>query len=229
MASIPAQTSAPRKWYEIWWAILRHPGKETFQSILQESNANATRGFIWIAVVTLITSLVIGLASLPLIRTLPRNSSNLFVNSSIFIVILVLEVILAPFFAIAGMAIGAAIYHGIARLFGGVGQWGQLVFCLAAISAPFALLSAALNLIAAPFTMWFPSDLWLVSILLRWTLCPGAGDLCLGTASHCHRCGREHWHVEIRRHDFHPCDYRGCPDHLLLAHDPGTPGFILSA
>jgi len=157
MEALPPQPSAPRKWYEIWWAILRHPGKETFQSILQEPNATYSRGFIWTAVVTLITSLVIGLASLPLIRTLPGNSSELFANSSIFIVILVLEIIFAPLLAIAGMAIGAAIYHGIARLFGGVGQWGQLVFCLAAISAPFALLSAALNLVTAPFTMWFPS------------------------------------------------------------------------
>jgi hypothetical protein len=158
MEAIPAQTAEPRKWYEIWWAVLRHPGKETFRSILQEPNANATRGFIWVAVVTLITALVIGLASLPLIRTLPGSSSDLIVNSSIFIVILVFEIILAPLFAVAGMAVAAAIYHGIARLFGGMGQWGQLVFCLAAISAPFALLSAAINLVMLPFTVWFPSD-----------------------------------------------------------------------
>jgi hypothetical protein len=68
------------------------------------------------------------------------------------------EVILAPFLAIAGMAILAAIYRGIAKLFGGVGQWGQLVFCLAAISAPFSLLSAAINLVSLPFTAWFPSN-----------------------------------------------------------------------
>jgi hypothetical protein len=158
MESLPAQTSTSRKWYEIWWAILRYPGKETFRSILQEPNTNYVRGFIWTAVVTLITSLVISLASLPLIRTLPGGSSDFFVNSSIFIVILVLEVILAPFLAVAGMALMAAIYHGIARLFGGMGQWGQLVFCLAAISAPFALLSAAINLVTLPFTAWFPSD-----------------------------------------------------------------------
>jgi len=159
MESLPAQTSTPRKWYEIWWAVLRHPGKETFQSILQEPNSDYSRGLIWIAVVTLITAVVIGLASLPLIRTLPGTSSDLIVNSSIFVVILGLEIILAPLFAVAGMAVAAAIYHGIARLFGGLGQWGQLVFCLAAVSAPFALLSAAINLVTLPFTVWFPSDI----------------------------------------------------------------------
>ena len=41
------------------------PGKETFRSILQGPNATYSRGFIWIAVVTLITAVVIGLASLP--------------------------------------------------------------------------------------------------------------------------------------------------------------------
>ena len=56
------------------------------------------------------------------------------------------------------MALMAAIYHGIARLFGGMGQWGQMVFCLAAVSAPFALLSAAINLVTLPFTAWFPSN-----------------------------------------------------------------------
>jgi hypothetical protein len=159
MEALPAQSSAPRKWYEIWWAILRHPGKDTFRSILQEPNATYSRGFIWIAVVTLITALVIGLASLPLMRTLPRDSANPYINSGIFVVCLGAEVILAPFLAIAGMAVAAAIYHGIARLFGGLGQWGQLVFCLAAISAPFSLLSAAINLVTLPFTVWFPSGI----------------------------------------------------------------------
>jgi hypothetical protein len=158
MEALPAQSTAPRKWYEIWWAILRHPGKETFRSILQEPNATYSRGFIWIAVVTLITALVVSLASFPLMRSLTRGSSDVFLNSGIFIVILFVEVILAPLFAIAGMAVGAAIYHGIARLFGGMGQWGQMVFCLAAISAPFSLLSAAINLVTTPFTIWLPSN-----------------------------------------------------------------------
>jgi len=157
MEALPAQTAEPRKWYQIWWAILRHPGKETFRSILEEPNTSYSRGFIWIAVVTLITAVVIGLASLPLMRTLPRDSANPYLNSGIFVVCLGAEVILAPFLAIAGMALGAAIYHGIARLFGGMGQWGQLVFCLAAITAPFSLLSAAINLVTLPFTAWFPS------------------------------------------------------------------------
>jgi len=158
MEVLSVQPSTPRKWYEIWWAVLRHPRKETFRSILQGPNATYSRGLIWIAVVTLITAVVIGLASLPLIRTLPGYSSDFNMNSSIFIVILGLEIVLAPLFAVAGMALMAAIYHGIARLFGGMGQWGQMVFCLAAVSAPFALLSAAINLVTLPFTAWFPSD-----------------------------------------------------------------------
>jgi hypothetical protein len=158
MEALPVQTSVPRKWYEIWWAILRHPGKETFRSILEEPNATYSRGFIWIAVVTLITAVVISLASFPLMKSLTKGSSDVFLNSGIFIIILFAEVILAPLFAIAGMALGAAIYHGIARLFGGMGQWGQLVFCLAAITAPFSLLSAAINLVTLPFTAWFPSN-----------------------------------------------------------------------
>jgi hypothetical protein len=178
MDALPAQPSESRKWYEIWWTVLSHPGKETFRSVLQAPDANSSRGFIWVAVVTLIAVLIASLSSYPLMKSFMRSSTNTNLSFGIFIVILVVEVILGPILAIVGLAIGAAIFHGIARLFGGMGQWGQMVFCLAAISAPFSLLSAAINLISLPFTLLLSTNL---SFLL--SCCIGPIALALGIYS----------------------------------------------
>jgi hypothetical protein len=43
------------------------------------------------------------------------------------------------------IAITAGIYHGIAMLFGGIGKWGQLVFCLCIVQAPYLLLTSLIQ------------------------------------------------------------------------------------
>ena len=52
------QPEKPRKWYEIWWDVWIHPGMAPFKTLLTEPGKNTTRGFIWIAVTSLITGLV---------------------------------------------------------------------------------------------------------------------------------------------------------------------------
>jgi hypothetical protein len=109
-----------RKWYQIWRAIWLHPSLETFQSVLAEPGAGPRRGFIWVAVAQLIAGLLNGLFSLGSINGSPS---------------LLTIVIVDPLFAIAGLAIGAGIYHVTARIFKGEGTWGHLVFCFAGIQA----------------------------------------------------------------------------------------------
>ena len=67
---------------------------------------------------------------------------------------LICTVIAAPIAAVIGMTISAAIYHGIAKLFGGNGQWGQLVFCFSAIQAPWYLLTALLSLLSSTVSVY---------------------------------------------------------------------------
>jgi hypothetical protein len=136
---------ATRKWYEIWRDIWLHPGTATFQKILQEPDSNSTRGYKWVAVTALINVLL----SIPTyVISLQKTAPDV---TSYYVIFLLCVAVLSPIFAIIGIMITAGIYHWIAKLFGGNGDWGQLVFCLATISAPLLLLNGLFGLLSSLF------------------------------------------------------------------------------
>lgn len=120
---------SPMKWYQVWWHVWTHPGAEAFRTILRDPTANSSRGFVWIAVTSLITAVVYSLI----------YSSSRYFGDSVFF--LLCYIILTPLFAIIGLAISAGIYRLIAGLFGGTGTWGELAYCFAAITAPASILA----------------------------------------------------------------------------------------
>jgi hypothetical protein len=129
----PIQPVEPRKWYEIWWAVWRHPGVDTFRSILLEPTAGSGRAALWVGA----TAFIAGLLS--------TIFSAIFTPESRTIgSVLICTAIAAPISAVIGTALSAGIYHLVALAFGGKGKWEQLFFCFAAIQAPetvFGLLS----------------------------------------------------------------------------------------
>ena len=141
MESVSDQNGTPRKWHEIWWQVCRHPGPTTFTLILQEADVSSERGFKWVALVSL------GVILAGILGTLvgPNSSmlGNLFGSIAIY---LVCGILLAPVFAVIGLALTAGLYHLIAKLFGGAGEWSRLVYCFAAIQAPLFLVSTVLSL-----------------------------------------------------------------------------------
>ncbi|OGN88705.1 MAG: hypothetical protein A2Y88_13680 [Chloroflexi bacterium RBG_13_48_10] len=148
MSSEIVQPGKPRKWYEIWWDIFSHPGLAPFQSILNEPGHDITRGLIWVAVTSFIVTLVSFLFSALMIRNLMADyfGSMMFENYGGYTLYYLCSVILYPFFAILGIAITAGIYHWIAKLFHGKGNWDDLVFCLSAVTAPGTLVGGVIGI-----------------------------------------------------------------------------------
>ncbi|HSB66293.1 MAG TPA: Yip1 family protein [Anaerolineales bacterium] len=140
------QPTTTRKWYEIWWDVWSHPGMPPFQALLTEPNHSAQRGYIWIAVTSLIVVLLTGISST---LSIPDIRSQV----AYFFIYFVCGVILSPFFAILGVIISAGIYHGIARLLGGTGKWSDLVICQCAITAPSELIAGLVSMIAFLFAI----------------------------------------------------------------------------
>lgn len=134
-----------RNWFEIWRDVWFHPGVPTFQSILGEPDHTVRRGLTWVAVISLITALVSG-------YTTAQTLSSIEHVGSIFLYYICI-VILTPIFSIIGMIIGAGIYHWIARLLGGNGDWRSLLFCLSAISTPSAVVGIVIVLLNLMFTV----------------------------------------------------------------------------
>jgi hypothetical protein len=151
METLPAAPIAPetpvisRKWYEILRDVWTNPGVETFWSILKERDHSATRGLIWIGVIALIS----GLFSTILIPIINRIGSQLpgALGGGEIVLTALCTVILAPIVAIIGNIISTGIYHLLSRLFNGNGNWSDLVFCTAAVTAPASIIFSVIGTI----------------------------------------------------------------------------------
>jgi len=147
------QPAQPRKWYEIWWDVWIHPGITPFQTVLNEPNHEMRRGFIWIAVTSFIVTLISFLFSALVMRNLMPDAfgSTMFENYATYTLSSICGVILSPIFAIIGISVSAGIYHWVAKLFHGKGNWTDLVFCLSAVTAPATLVGGVIGLFSLLF------------------------------------------------------------------------------
>jgi hypothetical protein len=147
------QPARSRKWYEIWWDVWSHPGTTPFQTMLDETPNGASRGFIWIGVMAFVVTLISTIFSvLGLQNLIDQAPGNLFSQySGFYSVTYICGVILSPIFAIIGIAISASIYHLFAKLFKSTGKWGDLVYCLSAVTAPSTLFGGIIALVSLLF------------------------------------------------------------------------------
>lgn len=140
MYTTPEFGPAPsRKWYEIWWYVLTHPSAQTFREISREPGASVGRAFLWVVVTSLISSVIGSILG------------AVFNPTRIDVFAFVCSFITVPVFAILGLAISGAIYHFVARLFGGTGSWERLVYSFATFLAPFALVGSLFSIFFTPF------------------------------------------------------------------------------
>lgn len=162
MEQLTAQPPQPRKWYKIWFDLWKHPGVETFRSILQEPGVKVSRAFIWLSTSGFITYFVTTLVYQILYPEL------IFVADIRYTTYWLCFTIVSPIIAIAGISISGLIYHGIAKLMGGLGTWDQLVYCFSAVGASFTLISGFFSIMILVLS----SALQDLSVVSGWVLLP---------------------------------------------------------
>jgi hypothetical protein len=136
-ARLPA---APSKGYEIWWDVWRHPGKPTFQGILNEPFATLFNGYKYTILMGLISGLVVIISKLLSQINALKATSGLWGN-------IIIGLVGNTFLPAIALAIVVAYAHEIAKLFGGTGTWGILTYCFAAILAPAYLIITIFHII----------------------------------------------------------------------------------
>ena len=155
MSNTPVMPAGPKPFFQVWMDALTKPNESTFAAMASSPSAKATTAYLWIFVGYLIqfflSSLVQGVA---MRRILEQYGSNgQFVNG--FGGGLITAICGAPIVAVIAtlfFAIGTAIIQWIAKMFGGKGNSGQLAYALAAILAPFSIVTGVLSLLSAiPF------------------------------------------------------------------------------
>jgi hypothetical protein len=155
MSETPIMPSSPPSFFQTWVDALTKPREETYAAIAASPNAKAMTGYLWIFLTSIVSSLV---SLLVQSSTLLRELGRAGVGADQFRGVgatAIAAVCGAPLGAILGavfFAIFVAIVQWIAKMFGGKGTNDQLAYTLAAISAPYALVSSALILLSAiPF------------------------------------------------------------------------------
>lgn len=169
METLPPATTLDRKWNEIWMDVWTHPGEEVFRNLLKERDHRATRGFIWMAVSSLILAVATGIGYIPVYHRLATQlgttqNTGLLFGGAVF-TNLICSIILVPISAIIGLAISSGIYHLISKLFRGDGNYGDLIFSMAAVAAPASLISGIMTIPVILFTN-FPAIWWMFAILV---------------------------------------------------------------
>jgi hypothetical protein len=158
------QPEKPRKWYEIWWDVWIHPGMAPFKTLLTEPRHEATRGFIWVAVTSLIITVISSLFYTLVMKNLVTDAlgGELYRGFGNLTFASLCGVIFAPVGAVIGLAVSAAIYHWVAGIFHGHGNWNNMVISLSAVSAPASIAGGLIGLISLllfnnPLLIFLPS------------------------------------------------------------------------
>lgn len=131
-------------WFEVWRMVVTQPGEESFETVLDDPQASARRGYTWVFVVAIVTG-VLQLASQSLWGGTVFNTGDTDVNFSPICGVICLPV--AAALAVLGVIIFSGIQNFIARLLGGQGEFDSMAYSYASFSAPISVISGLLGLI----------------------------------------------------------------------------------
>jgi uncharacterized protein YggT (Ycf19 family) len=154
--------------YQIWIDALTKPNENTFAEIAASPNAKATTAYLWVFVGYLVEFFLSALVSGGRYSSMLSQYGGSGVGSGIVGTLVtavcggpILAVIFTIFFAI-----WILIIQWIAKMFGGQGTNDQLAYAIAAIGAPFSMISGVISLFSAiPYVGYCFTALLFIAVL----------------------------------------------------------------
>jgi hypothetical protein len=154
-------------WNQAWLLALTRPSEETYEKLIMDPLASLQRAMIWIFTSTMIsTGVLFGLQLLMIqffggsaFSELDELSSTGFLTGSLLLLICLLP--LSGIATVLGQLVYGGVVQFISGAFGGRGTYTELVYAVAAYTAPMTLLTALLALI--PFVnvcLGFPLSIY---------------------------------------------------------------------
>ena len=149
--NVPMLSEGPSSIFQTWVNAITKPNEQTYAQIANSPQAKTSTALLWVFVGSLIQSFVTFLMQGVLMSQVMQGSGLENQMGTGLAGVLCG----APVFAAISVVLFAAftgIVQWIAGLFGGRGSFEKLVYVLAAITVPFALIGALLTLLSAiPF------------------------------------------------------------------------------
>jgi hypothetical protein len=149
--------SGVSQWVSVWRDALTRPSEQTFARIGTSPNAKASTALLWIFLGSLINIFLASLVQGRVMTQIMQNS-DLGINVPTASGGLMTAICGAPIGALIQtvlFAIIVGIVQLLAKMFGGRGTFDQLSYAIAAIVAPFSLVSGVLSLLSAvPYAVY---------------------------------------------------------------------------
>lgn len=147
-------SEGPQPFYQIWMDALTKPNEATYSTMAASAGANLNKAFLWVFGAALVNSLFAALVMGPLTRNMMRTFGDDLgsYGSGVGLLGAICGAPVAAAVFLLMFVISVGILQFVAGLFGGKGNFGQLAYVLAAITAPYMLISSLLTLLSAiPF------------------------------------------------------------------------------
>lgn len=154
MSNAPMMQAGSTSFFQTWIEALTKPNEQTYAAIAASPKAKAMTAYIWVFVTSLIASFISLLVQGATLRSRLEAAgvgADQFRGGGLGGVAITL-LCGTPILAVLGtvfFAIGAALVQWIAKMFGGKGNNDQLAYTLAAIGAPYSLVSAVFAVLGA--------------------------------------------------------------------------------
>ncbi len=161
------QPQAPSyTWFEAWRMAILQPSLETYQKLLADPKSGSDRGFTWLAIAILISSVISAIAQAIIAAGLASSGETLFNFSNTtttttttgtstggsLIANLICGVPLQIVFGLIAIIILVAIVHVAARIFGGQAQFEKTLYGYSLIYSPYYILSGFITLAISPLS-----------------------------------------------------------------------------
>lgn len=157
------QTNAPMvpppsgasDWVSVWRDAITKPSDLTFARIAQSPNAKLTTALLWVFLGSLVNFFLGSLVQGRLMGQMMQNSDlgiNVPQAAGGGLIAAICGAPIGAVISVVVFAIVVGVVQLLARMFGGRGTFDQLAYAIAAIVAPFSLVSGVLTLLSAiPF------------------------------------------------------------------------------
>jgi hypothetical protein len=139
-------------WMTVWRDALTRPSDQTFARIGLSPNAKASTGLLWVFLGSLVNFFLASLVQGPMMRQMMQNSGldpNALPAASGGLIAAICGAPIGALISTVLFALAIGIVQVIAKMFGGRGTFDQMIYAIAAIVAPFSIISGLLTLLSA--------------------------------------------------------------------------------
>ena len=135
--------SAPEPFYQVWLRALTKPNEQTYADLAASPDANPNKAYLWVFLTSIVSFFFVMLATS--FGSTAQYGIDMRSTMGSSVIALICGAPIGAAIGVLFFAIDIAIIQWVAKMFKGVGSYNQLVYAVAAFSAPISLVSGIIS------------------------------------------------------------------------------------